>query len=93
MFRWKIRLDTMKDTNDFLFITNQIEEEVCKFPHVVGIHDLIVHDYGPGRRMISLHVEVPGDKDIFEMHDIIDNIYYKVLIYFYFILKSFAVLL
>ena len=53
---------------------NQIEEEVCKFPHVVGIHDLIVHDYGPGRRMISLHVEVPGDKDIFEMHDIIDNI-------------------
>ena len=28
MFRWKIRLDTMKDTNDFLFITNQIEEEV-----------------------------------------------------------------
>lgn len=28
MFRWKIRLDTMKDTNDFLFITNQIDEEV-----------------------------------------------------------------
>ena len=53
---------------------NQIEEEVCKFPHVVGIHDLIVHDYGPGRCIISLHAEVPQDEDILKAHDAIDLI-------------------
>ncbi|MBQ1255238.1 MAG: cation transporter, partial [Clostridia bacterium] len=43
-------------------------------PCVSGIHDLIVHDYGPGRTMISLHAEVPADADILEMHDAIDRI-------------------
>ena len=41
---------------------------------MVGIHDLIVHDYGPGRLIISLHAEVPGDENIFELHDAIDNV-------------------
>lgn len=41
---------------------------------VLGIHDLIVHDYGPGRRMISLHAEVPAKGNILEMHDTIDNL-------------------
>ena len=41
---------------------------------VVGMHDLVVHDYGPGRQMVSLHVEVPGNGDIYEMHDKIDHI-------------------
>ena len=40
----------------------------------MGIHDLIVHNYGPGRTMISLHAEVPATGDILEMHDMIDNI-------------------
>ena len=39
-----------------------------------GIHDLIVHDYGPGRVMISLHAEVPAHGDIMALHDEIDNI-------------------
>lgn len=52
----------------------QIEQIVMAHTGVVGTHDLIVHDYGPGRRMISLHVEVPGDGDIFLMHDMIDLI-------------------
>lgn len=43
-------------------------------PCVSGIHDLVVHDYGPGRTMISLHAEVPADADILEMHDAIDRI-------------------
>ena len=43
-------------------------------PVVVGIHDLVVHDYGPGRRMISLHAEVPADGDILAVHDAIDNV-------------------
>lgn len=41
---------------------------------VHGIHDLVVHDYGPGRVMISLHAEVPADADMLETHDAIDNI-------------------
>ena len=52
----------------------QIEEIVMAHEEVVGIHDLIVHDYGPGRVMISLHAEVPGDGDIFVLHDVIDLI-------------------
>ncbi len=51
-----------------------IEEIVMAHEEVVGIHDLIVHDYGPGRVMISLHAEVPGDGDIFKLHDTIDVI-------------------
>jgi hypothetical protein len=38
------------------------------------MHDLFVHDYGPGRQMISLHAEVPSSGDIMEMHDTIDLI-------------------
>ena len=38
------------------------------------MHDLVVHDYGPGRTMVSLHVEVPGNLDIFSIHDEIDCI-------------------
>lgn len=50
----------------------EIEKEVMAHPPIVGMHDLVVHDYGPGRVMISLHAEVPGDMDIFELHDVID---------------------
>ena len=41
---------------------------------IIGIHDLVVHDYGPGRRMISLHAEVPCNGDIMALHDLVDNI-------------------
>ena len=53
------------------FVT-QIEEELMKHKPIIGMHDLIVHDYGPGRMMISLHAEVPGDMNIFSLHDVID---------------------
>lgn len=52
----------------------QVEQIVMSHDMVKGIHDLVVHDYGPGRSMISLHAEVPGDHDIFEIHDLIDRI-------------------
>lgn len=52
----------------------QIEEIVLSHQEVRGIHDLLVHDYGPGRLMISLHAEVPAEGDILELHDVIDNI-------------------
>lgn len=49
-----------------------IEKVVMAHKPIVGIHDIVVHDYGPGRMMISLHAEVPGDGNIFELHDVID---------------------
>lgn len=52
----------------------RIEGIVMSSPSVQGIHDLIVHDYGPGRVMISLHAEVPAHGDIMELHDEIDNV-------------------
>ena len=52
----------------------KVEDIVMSHDVAVGIHDLIVHDYGPGRQIISLHVEVPGNADIFEAHDEIDLI-------------------
>lgn len=51
----------------------QIERIVISHPPICGIHDLVVHDYGPGRVMISLHAEVPAGGDMLELHDVIDN--------------------
>lgn len=51
----------------------QIQAEVMTHKPICGMHDLIVHDYGPGRVLLSLHAEVPGDGDIFELHEIIDE--------------------
>ena len=59
---------------------DQIEKIVLNFDEesVVGIHDLIVHDYGPGRRIISLHAEVPAEGNIMSLHDVIDNLEMKL---------------
>ena len=51
-----------------------INEIVCSYENVLGLHDLMVHNYGPGRVIISLHAEVPADGDILALHDTIDNI-------------------
>ena len=52
---------------------SEIKELVMAHPEVLGIHDLVVHDYGPGRRMISLHAEVPASGNLLELHDVIDS--------------------
>ena len=52
----------------------EIKELVMQHEEVLGIHDMAVHDYGPGRKMISLHAEVPAEGNILELHDVIDNI-------------------
>ena len=54
-------------------LVRQIEEIVLAQEEICGIHDLLVHDYGPGRLMISLHAEVPAEGNILELHDVIDN--------------------
>lgn len=51
-----------------------IEKTVMAHEKVIGIHDLIVHDYGPGRKIVSLHAEVNADDDVLEIHDAIDLI-------------------
>jgi len=53
---------------------DKIRQIVLSYDGVIGIHDLIVHDYGPGRVILSLHAEVPASGDILVMHDMIDNI-------------------
>ena len=52
----------------------EIKELVMQHEEVLGIHDMAVHDYGPGRVMVSLHAEVSGDGNIYELHDLIDQI-------------------
>ena len=70
-----------KDTLDPLLgqspdpeLVRGIQETVLGRPEIVGMHDLVVHDYGPGRCMASLHAEVPMDADILVIHDVIDNL-------------------
>ena len=55
-------------------LVREIERTVLAHPQVVGIHDMIIHDYGPGRSMMSLHAEVPAGADIMAVHDEIDAI-------------------
>lgn len=51
-----------------------ISSKIMSREGVIGIHDLILHNYGSGREFASAHVEVPASRDILESHDIIDNI-------------------
>ena len=53
----------------------RINDIVLSYPEISAIHDLIIHDYGPGRQIISLHAEMPTESgsDIFKLHDIVDN--------------------
>lgn len=59
-------------------LVRDITDIVMSHPEVLNVHDLIVHDYGPGRLMISLHAEVPGDGDIYALHDTIDTAEYEL---------------
>lgn len=67
-------MDPLLGTAPSAELVDRIEGIVMSHDHIEGLHDLVVHDYGPGRRMVSLHVEVPGNRDIFVIHDEIDHI-------------------
>ncbi|MCM1542901.1 MAG: cation diffusion facilitator family transporter [Blautia sp.] len=56
----------------------QVNDIVMAHRTILGIHDLIVHNYGPGRTLISLHAEVPADGDLLELHDLIDTIEHEL---------------
>lgn len=51
-----------------------ITEFTKSYPMISGIHDIMVHDYGPGRKIVSFHAEVPDNCDICKAHDVIDGL-------------------
>ncbi len=55
-------------------IIKAIKEIVSRYPEALGIHDMFIHNYGPGRMIASLHIEVDGSADIYLTHDVIDQI-------------------
>lgn len=59
-------------------VVDKIEEIILSGEGIVGVHDLVVHNYGPGRIFASAHAEIPSDCDLLRMHDIIDQIENKI---------------
>ena len=55
-------------------LVKKIEKRVMSYPQVLGMHDLMVHDYGPGNQFASLHIELAAEMDNMKAHDLIDNI-------------------
>ncbi|MDE6752403.1 MAG: cation diffusion facilitator family transporter, partial [Eubacterium sp.] len=55
-------------------LVKQIEDIMLAENDIAGVHDLIVHDYGPGRIIASAHAEVPCNVDVLKLHDMIDNV-------------------
>lgn len=55
-------------------LVKMIEKKIMSYPDVMGTHDLMVHDYGPGRQFASVHVEMAAEDDVIASHDVIDNI-------------------
>lgn len=55
-------------------LVRMIERTVLSYPDVLGMHDLLVHDYGPGNQFASLHIEFAAEMDALKAHDLIDNI-------------------
>ena len=55
-------------------LVDEIERKILSYPGVLGTHDLMIHDYGPGRQFASVHVEMAAEQNVLESHDVIDNI-------------------
>ncbi len=59
-------------------LVDNIERIMLEPEFILGVHDLIVHDYGPGRIIASAHAEVPSNIDVMKLHDVIDNVETKI---------------
>ena len=86
LFVLKAGIGIFKDVLDTILgkapdpeLIRQIESDIMKHESVLGIHDLIMHDYGPSHRFMSLHAEVDASVPIMETHDMIDNIESEIL--------------
>ena len=72
-------LDTILGKAPDKELIKEIEKCVCAHNGVLGIHDLMLHDYGPSQKFMSLHAEVNADIPVIELHDEIDNIELEIL--------------
>lgn len=80
-FVLKAGLDIFRDTLSTLIgkspskeLVEALKKKILSYDHVSGIHDLIVHSYGPGRDFATVHVEMPSDLNVMVGHNIIDDI-------------------
>ncbi len=55
-------------------VVENIAKITKEYKEIIGIHDMVVHNYGPGNTIASLHAEVDGSQDVYLIHDIIDNV-------------------
>ncbi len=81
LFIFRSGAEILKDTVGLLLgkppekeFFDEIEQEILSYDGVEGVHDLIIHDYGPGRSFASVHAEVPANVDIMHSHDTVDLI-------------------
>ena len=81
----KAGFEVVKDTVDSLMggrknpeLGREIINRLMKYEHILGTHDLLIHDYGPGRCVASIHAEVPADGDILVLHEIIDRAEHEI---------------
>ena len=81
LFIFRAGIGAFKDTVNLLLgkppepeFVAALEREICSYDGILGVHDLIVHDYGPGRIFASAHAEVPANVDVMQSHDTVDLI-------------------
>ncbi len=81
----KAGFDVVRETVDSLMggrknpeIGREIISRLMAYEHILGTHDLLIHDYGPGRCVASIHAEVPADGDILVLHEIIDRAEHEI---------------
>ena len=75
----KETIDSLLGTPPEKEFCQTVEDIVLSHEGIIGIHDMIVHNYGPGRVFISLHAEVPSDGNFVDIHDTIDNIEHDIM--------------
>ena len=61
-------------------LVEAIEKKALGYPGVLGVHDLMIHDYGPCNRLVSFHIEMDAKGDVMKSHDVIDNIERDLLV-------------
>lgn len=61
-------------------LVEHIEQKALSYPGVLGVHDLMIHDYGPGNRLVSFHIEMDAKGDVMQSHDVIDTIEKDLLV-------------
>ena len=61
-------------------LVEQIRQKALSYPDVLGLHDLMIHDYGPGNRLASFHIEMDAKGDVMQSHDVIDTVERDLLV-------------